>query len=114
MSEPFPAPPAPGAPMPTQVPGRFCMGPDDTIFQATQVLAPRDYRCYYDGSDGSVVKTIEGIEGPAAYSARWWDPRSGGFAGPSIELGCVSNQTVTLSAPDPADWVLLLRKARDC
>ncbi len=114
MSQPFPAPPAPGAPMPTQVPGRFCMGPDAAIFQATQGVAPRDYLCYYDGSDGSVVKTIEGLEGPAAYSASWWDPRDGGFAGPSIELGCVSNQAVTLPAPDAADWVLLLRKAGDC
>ena len=36
----------------------------------------RDYLCYYDGSDGSVTKTIVGIEGPAAYSATWWDPRN--------------------------------------
>jgi hypothetical protein len=114
MSQPFPAPRAPGAPMPTQVQGRFCMGPDAAIFQASQVLAPRDYLCYYDGSDGSVVKTIEGIEGPAAYSARWWDPRNGGFTGPSIEIECVTDRTVTLSAPNGADWVLLLRKAGGC
>jgi len=114
MSEPFPAPPAPGGPMPAQVPGRFCMGPDDGIFQATHLAAPRDYLCYYDGSDGSVVRRIEGIEGPAGYSARWWDPRDGGFTGPGIELGCVTDHTVTLAAPDAADWVLLLRKAKDC
>ena len=114
MSEPFPAPPAPGAPMPTQVPGRFCMGPDEATFQATRLLAPRDYLCYYDGSDGEVVKAIEGIAGPAGYSARWWNPREGGFAGPAVELGCVTNHTVTLSAPDTSDWVLLLRRAKDC
>lgn len=114
MSRPFPAPPVPGAPMPPQVPGRFCMGPDPAIFQATQAPGPRDYLCYYDGSDASVVKTIQGIEGPAAYSARWWDPRNGGFAGPSTELGCVSGQAVTLSAPDAGDWVLLLRSTGGC
>jgi hypothetical protein len=114
MSEPFPSPPAPGAAMPRQVPGRFCMGPDAAIFEATHAVTPRDYLCYYDGSDGSVRKTIEGIEGPAAYSAAWWDPRNGGFPGPSIELGCVTDHTVTLSAPDTGDWILLLRKTSDC
>ncbi len=114
MSAPFPAPPPTGAPPPAQAPGRFCMGPDDGIFQSTQLQAPRDYLCYYDGSDGSAAKTIEGIAGHAVYSARWWDPRNGGFVGPSLELDCVTGQTVTLSAPDSADWVLLLRKERDC
>ncbi len=114
MSEPFPAPPAPGAPAPAQVPGRFCMGPDDAIFQATGLAAPRDYLCYYDGTDGSVVKTLRGIAGPAGYTALWWDPRDGGFTGPGVELGCVTDHTVTVSAPDASDWVLLLRKARDC
>jgi hypothetical protein len=74
----------------------------------------RDYLCYYDGSDGSVRKTIQGIEGPAVYSAIWWDPRNGGFTGPSIHFDCVTDHTVTLSAPDAADWVLLLRKVKDC
>jgi hypothetical protein len=114
MSEPFPSPPLPGASPPAQVPGRFCMGPAAAIFQATGVVAPRDYLCYYDGSDGSVSKTIEGIEGPAAYEAMWWDPRKGGFTGPSTELDCVTDRTVTLSAPDTGDWTLLLRKVRDC
>jgi hypothetical protein len=114
MSQPFPTPPAPGASMPAQVSGRFCMGPDAAIFDATHAVAPRDYLCYYDGSDGAVRKTIQGIEGPATYSAMWWDPRSGGFAGQTIELDCVTDHTVTLSAPDAADWTLLLRKKKDC
>ncbi len=114
MSEPFPAPPAAGEAMPRQVPGRFCMGPDDAIFQATHATAPRDYLCYFDGSDGSVVKTIEGVARHTAYSARWWDPRNGGFIGGSVDSGCVTGQSVTLSAPSTADWVLLLRKVKDC
>jgi hypothetical protein len=113
MSEPFPPPPAPGGPEPAERPGRFCMGPDAAIFEATRIVGPRDYLCYYDGSDGSASKTIEGLEGSAAYSALWWDPRNGGFAGPALDLGCVGG-TVTVSAPDAEDWVLLLRKARDC
>jgi hypothetical protein len=44
----------------------------------------------------------------------WWDPRNGGFTGPSIHFDCVTDHTVTLSAPDAADWVLLLRKVKDC
>jgi hypothetical protein len=113
MSEPFPAPPAPGASPPAQVQGRFCMGPDAAIFAASPEAGPRDYLCYFDGSDGSARKTIEGIEA-ASYSAVWWDPRNGGLAGPGIDIGCVIDETVTVSAPDAADWVLLLRKVRDC
>jgi hypothetical protein len=113
MSAPFPAPPAAGAPLPAQVRGRFCTGPDTAIFDATHAAGPRDYLCYYDGSDDSVIKTIQGIDA-AGYSAMWWDPRNGGFTGPSITLDCVANHTVTVSAPDAADWVLLLRKTKDC
>jgi hypothetical protein len=114
MSQPFPAPPASGGPTPTQVRGRFCMGPDAAIFQTSHIAAPRDYLCYYDGSDGAASKRIDGIEGPAAYTAMWWDPRNGGFTGPSIPVDCVTDHTATVSAPDAGDWVLLLRKLKDC